>query len=132
MRRAAFLIVTSPCGHILALRREKGGKRGWGLPGGKQEDGEDDAETARRETKEETGLDVHVEDLLHVHDVNGWQCAIFRGRIVGGILCSSVEGEAKFVEIETFLHDNDFAHYNQIAVTRAGLAAADPRTQTVA
>jgi len=54
-----FLLVVHQGG--LGLRRER-----WGLPGGRIEYGEDFAETARRELREE--LSIHIADLRPVGD----------------------------------------------------------------
>jgi 8-oxo-dGTP pyrophosphatase MutT (NUDIX family) len=58
MIAAAFMLMRSPEGKILLLRRAKGedfpGR--WDLPGGKIKDGESAAEAAIREVKEETGF----------------------------------------------------------------------------
>jgi 8-oxo-dGTP pyrophosphatase MutT (NUDIX family) len=52
-------------GAVLLQRRSDDGL--WGLPGGAIELGESAAEAAKREVKEETGLDVHIEDLLGIY-----------------------------------------------------------------
>lgn len=54
---AAGLMMIHPSGHILMLRRsDKGDHAGeWALPGGHMEDGEEPADTARREAVEEVG-----------------------------------------------------------------------------
>ncbi len=41
--------------------------RGWALPGGFVDAGESVEEAAIREAKEETGLDVHLQELLYVY-----------------------------------------------------------------
>jgi 8-oxo-dGTP diphosphatase len=52
---------------VLLIRRAIQPYRGsWGFPGGFQEHGESLEETAIRETREETGLTVQVERVLHV------------------------------------------------------------------
>lgn len=48
---------------LLGFRIGKLGYRTWGLPGGKLDFGEDTKECAKRELKEETNLDVDVDDL---------------------------------------------------------------------
>jgi ADP-ribose pyrophosphatase YjhB (NUDIX family) len=54
---------------VLLVRRAKPPRQGeWGLPGGAQEVGETVHETARREVKEETGLDIEVLGLVDVVD----------------------------------------------------------------
>lgn len=47
---------------LLIGARDDDGKLFWSFPKGHQEDGETDAETAVRETKEETNLDVKIVD----------------------------------------------------------------------
>jgi ADP-ribose pyrophosphatase YjhB (NUDIX family) len=55
---------------VLLIERGKGPVRGnWSLPGGKQELGETVRETAHREIKEETGLDIDIVGLLDVVDL---------------------------------------------------------------
>ena len=53
------LVFIEQDGKIL-LAKQNTGNRYWSLPGGKMEPGEPVDETARREVKEETGLDVRV------------------------------------------------------------------------
>jgi len=54
---------------ILLIRRAKSPRAGeWSLPGGRQELGETVAEAARREVKEETGLEVEVLGVVAVVD----------------------------------------------------------------
>ena len=50
---------------LLGYRRSKLGKDTWGLPGGKLDFGEDLKECAIRELKEETNLDVDIEQVYH-------------------------------------------------------------------
>jgi ADP-ribose pyrophosphatase YjhB (NUDIX family) len=54
-------------GRVLLIRRAIQPYRGaWGFPGGFQEHGESLEETAIRETREETGLSVEIDRVLHV------------------------------------------------------------------
>lgn len=56
-------------GRILMIKRGKPPRQGdWSLPGGAQKLGEVVDETARREVREETGLDVEVLGLIDVVD----------------------------------------------------------------
>jgi ADP-ribose pyrophosphatase YjhB (NUDIX family) len=55
---------------VLLIERGKGPRPGgWSLPGGAQELGETVRETARREIREETALEIEVTDLLDVVDL---------------------------------------------------------------
>ena len=58
MITAAGLILRSPSGSVLLLRRSSEGDAAgqWAFPGGKLEDGESAAAAAIRETQEETGF----------------------------------------------------------------------------
>jgi len=56
-------------GRVLMCRRAKPPRQGgWSLPGGGQELGETVRETAVREVREETGLDIEVLGLVEVID----------------------------------------------------------------
>ena len=54
--------------------KDNDGKLFWSFPKGHQENGETDTETAIRETKEETGLDVEISDIVPIktgHFIHG-------------------------------------------------------------
>ena len=54
---------------FLLIRRGKAPRLGeWSIPGGRQELGETVRQTAIREVKEETGLDIELLDLVGVYD----------------------------------------------------------------
>ncbi len=53
---------------LLGLRQGSHGANEWSFPGGHQKFGEKMEETAKRETKEETGLDVDSFELISVAD----------------------------------------------------------------
>ncbi len=55
-------------GRILLVKRGFEPYKGmWCLPGGRHEEGERIEETAKREVKEETGLDVELKEILGVY-----------------------------------------------------------------
>ncbi|MCM3720081.1 NUDIX hydrolase [Fictibacillus phosphorivorans] len=60
----SVVIIENEKGEILLQHRKDGG---WGLPGGLMELGESFEETAIREVKEETGLDIDGLTQLHVY-----------------------------------------------------------------
>lgn len=55
---------------ILLTRRRDNGQ--WCLPGGRMEPGESAAETAEREMREETGLEIRVTKLIGVYTDPDW------------------------------------------------------------
>ena len=55
---------------ILIVRQKLSESREWSLPGGRLERGETLEQGLKRELKEETGLDVQVDQLLYLCDVN--------------------------------------------------------------
>ncbi|MFQ5516094.1 MAG: NUDIX hydrolase [Acidimicrobiia bacterium] len=82
-------------GLLLLVRRGRGAYVGsWAIPGGRQRFGEALSATARRETREETGLDVEVGSVIWVGDAIDptdpprWHYTIvdFEARVSGGEL----------------------------------------------
>ncbi|KYH26975.1 ADP-ribose pyrophosphatase [Halalkalicoccus paucihalophilus] len=96
-KTGAKAVVTDDEGRLLVMKRVD--DRRWCLPSGYTEPGESPEETAIRETREETGLDVRVADLVGVyyrppgrygpHDFVGIAYRCERG---GGDLSLSHEG----------------------------------------
>lgn len=72
------------------------GQGTWTMPGGKLEFGESFEEAAKREIKEETDLDVMLEDLEVVSLTNDFVSTAHYVTI--GLLCTKFTGEVKVME----------------------------------
>jgi len=67
----ARAVIQDEEGRVLMLRQRHEGRDIWMLPGGTIEADEDAMQAARREVKEETGLDVAIGPMLwHVEEVS--------------------------------------------------------------
>lgn len=80
---------------VLLLRAIEPRKDTWAIPGGFVEMGETTEEAARRETAEETGLEVALASLLGVYSqpVAGIVTVVYLARAVGGMLQPSTEAQ---------------------------------------
>ena len=90
-RRLVQGVVTSEAGVLLALRREL---RGFELPGGRAEAGEDERVTLVREIREETGLVVEPIERVGEYRRSGFAshtARVFRCRVRGGTLRPSAD-----------------------------------------
>jgi 8-oxo-dGTP diphosphatase len=84
-------VVIGSEGVVLAVRRDL---RGWELPGGNLEPGEDEETGLRREIREETGLEVVVECLVGEYRRTGFlphRARVYGCRLVSGRLRPSKE-----------------------------------------
>lgn len=106
LRVAAYAVITDEQGRMLLPHWNEGGRSGWTLPGGGIDPGEDPADAAVREVREETGYDVELEELLGidstvvaaedrivpstmpVHSLR----IVYRARVVGGELRVEEDG----------------------------------------
>jgi 8-oxo-dGTP pyrophosphatase MutT (NUDIX family) len=91
----AFVVIRNGKGELLWVKRNDIDM--WNLPGGKAEGMEAPWETAVRETKEETGLDVTLDDLSGVYlkaavtGENPHMVFTFTGTVHGGSLTKNEE-----------------------------------------
>lgn len=110
MRRASGLVVIKD-NKILMVGRKSGRI---GIPGGKTEEGESSIEGAIRETYEETGIVCYVPyevQSFHRKDVEGFQFTAWVARPVAGILTSSNEGPAFWLDLGIFKRAPTILHY---------------------
>jgi 8-oxo-dGTP pyrophosphatase MutT (NUDIX family) len=84
-------VVQGEAGVLLALRREL---RGWELPGGRAEPGEDERAALVREIREETGLAVEPGALVGEYRRRGFAARVYRCGVVGGVLRPSADTPA--------------------------------------
>jgi ADP-ribose pyrophosphatase YjhB (NUDIX family) len=108
---ACTVFVTDEADRVLLIRRTDNGL--WALPGGAQEFGEYIAETAVRETKEESGVDIEVSGLVGIYsnpdhvvefsdgEVRQQFSICFRARYLAGVPTASDESsEVRWIERE--------------------------------
>jgi 8-oxo-dGTP pyrophosphatase MutT (NUDIX family)/DNA-binding XRE family transcriptional regulator len=81
---AAFVVLRDAAGRVLIAEREDG--KGWNLPGGGVQPGEAPWEAARRETREEVGVEAELTRLAGLYWVPSGQAVVFlfEGRVAQG------------------------------------------------
>lgn len=89
---------------LLIKRGREPGKGLWAVPGGKVDHGETLAEAARREVKEETGLDVEIGEVMWVgesiSDHHHLVLIDFRGTVISGDLSPADDAaDARWVSL---------------------------------
>lgn len=109
------IIIETGGGIVLVRRRNP--PHGWALPGGFVDPGESVAQAARREAKEETGLDVELTELLGVYsdpkrDPRGLFTAstVFIGRATGRPAGGDDAAEARVIALDALPPDIAFDH----------------------
>jgi ADP-ribose pyrophosphatase YjhB (NUDIX family) len=113
MRVAAYCVIVDDEHRLLLTRWIEGRVPAWSLPGGGLEPGEDPADAARREVREESGYEVRLDGLLGVDsrviparkrlapDATGPMHAlriVYRATITGGTLTHEVDGSSDMAE----------------------------------
>lgn len=93
-------------GRLLLLHRNTSENLQWEISGGKVENEEEASITARREAKEELGIDVEVKELLGVKSFqeNGssFEYSWYLGKVLNGI---PTPNEDKFDDVKFFTWD---------------------------
>ena len=109
------VIIETTGGIVLVRRRNP--PAGWALPGGFVEPGESVAQGARREAREETGMDVELTELLGVYsdparDPRGifTASAVFIGNASGQPVGSDDAAEARIFPLGELPPDIAFDH----------------------
>jgi 8-oxo-dGTP diphosphatase len=104
-------------GSGIVLVRRKNPPPGWALPGGFVDGGESVATAARREAREETGLDVELVELLGVYsdpgrDPRGFYTVstVFIGRATGEPKGGDDAADAKIFSAEALPSEIAFDH----------------------
>jgi 8-oxo-dGTP diphosphatase len=106
------VVVTRNDNEILLVRHRKGTRQYWVLPGGRLEYGETFHECAVRELREETGLDVEVDNLIYLSEA----IAPDRSRhIVNVYLTAHVVGGVMQVGDEPVLAGVDFVPLDELS-----------------
>lgn len=83
-RTVAVLIFREEDGMVLGVSRKDDPSK-FSLPGGHVEEGETDEQAAKRELKEETGLDIRHLEPVYEALCDGSYCTTFEGEVRGEI-----------------------------------------------
>lgn len=82
MARARIVLVDQ--GRIALIERNKHGKRYYVYPGGGADKGESLADAAKREAREELGVDIEVGDQIAEDRFEGHRNVFFTAKLIGG------------------------------------------------
>jgi 8-oxo-dGTP diphosphatase len=130
-QRIAAYVVVGRADDVLLARWT--GPRGpeWTLPGGGLDFGEDPADAAVREVREETGYTVRLDRLLFVNsfrrvlpdapiDFHALQI-VYAGTVIGGDLCHEVDGST---DMAAWYPRAEVAALTRVPLVDLGLTAA--------
>ncbi|MFN8390053.1 MAG: NUDIX hydrolase [Bdellovibrionota bacterium] len=116
------VIVETAPGELLLIERNSQ-PAGWAFPGGVIDEGEAPEVAAVREVREETGLEVKVEEMFHVYPFYAWSgmmtgvTYVYRATVVGGTFKPGDDAKAvnsfPFSLIPTLIsaHEEILNHY---------------------
>lgn len=111
------VIVFDEYNRILMVRQDHPERTVWMVPGGGIEDGENSAQAAVREVREETGLEVEILGLIwHVEEVSdrGQRFVnFFKARVAGGEL--KLGADPEFSEDEQVLAQVRFMSRDEVS-----------------
>ena len=121
-------------GKILLLKRQGShGAETWGLPGGKLETGETWDDCAKREIKEETGLEISIDEFFDVFSSSDDPRSnsilmIYLATIIGGTLQAGDDAlEAKYFSLDNLPEQIAFkSHERAFKLYRKRLRGCSP------
>lgn len=126
-----FTIIFNPQGQVLLCHRRD--MDIWNLPGGGMEPGELPTDTAVRETREETSLEVEIERLVGVYSKpnNNDLVFVFTAQVLGGRLAINEEADQlKYFALEDLPQNTIPKHVERIQDALANLTEPVFRCQT--
>lgn len=120
VKLTADIIIEFNDGNIVLIKRGHSPFKGqWAIPGGKLEGNETIQETAIREAKEETGLDIELKKIIGVYSKAGrdprgrFVSVVFTAIPIGGFLKASSDAK-EFLKTSEFLKLDLAFDHNQI------------------
>jgi 8-oxo-dGTP diphosphatase len=103
----------------------------WCLPGGEVDNGETLAEAAKREAREEVGLEIHLERLVGIHSRPQWlscgsHVVVFSASVIGGKLVIQPQEvmEARFFARNELPKEMLLGHRQQVLDALNGVSGA--------
>jgi ADP-ribose pyrophosphatase YjhB (NUDIX family) len=93
LETAVAAVIQDPAGRVLLCQQSQG-HRLWGLPGGTIRHGESPVHAIIRDTREETGMDVEVSDLIGLYQLTGDGCGDDLPDVLVYVFRAKLDGEA--------------------------------------